>query len=172
MAEGELIAARAIGNSAKLEEHRIFRLPDLREAADIWDSLDGIPPTYIPVRNVVFYSLAASFAEEVGADYLVGGHNRDDLEVFRDTGKSFFKILEAVLRASSRSLNERRLTILRPLESRTKPQVIGLAKSLRVPLELTWSCHRGGRLPCWKCDGCRGRTVSFEKAGIRDPLKE
>jgi len=153
-----------------LEEHRFVRLPDLKEAGDIGLKFEGLPSTYIPVRNPIFYSLAASFAEEIGAAYLVGGHNQDDMRVFRDTKGDFFKKLEAMLRASSRSLEQHRLRIMRPLQSLTKPQVIRLAESLGVPLELTWSCHRGGTTPCWKCEGCRGRTLSFERAGMTDPL--
>jgi 7-cyano-7-deazaguanine synthase len=172
VAQGELRAAKTIGRSAGLEEHRIVRLPDLKEAGDIGASFEGFPPTYIPVRNPIFYSLAASFAEEIGADYLVGGHNRDDLRLFKDTSGDFFKKLEMMLRASSKRLEERRLRILRPLGTLGKPQVVRLAASLRVPFESTWSCHRGGSTPCWNCEGCRGRVISFEKAGIADPLNE
>lgn len=172
IAEAELRAARAVGIGAGVEEHRVIRLPDLRESADIGVSFPGLPATYIPMRNAVFYSLAASYAEEVGADYIVGGHNKDDLGVFRDTGAAFFERMEGALRAGSQILSRRRMRILRPLQARTKPQVIRLAESLGVPLELTWSCHSGGGEHCWKCEGCKGRARSFERAGVTDPLRQ
>ena len=150
----------------------MLRLPDLREAGDIRGSrFPGLPPSYIPLRNAVFYSLAASYAEEVRADCIVGGHNKDDLKVFRDVSPSFFSNLEEALWAGSRLLKQRRTRILRPLGSRSKPDVIRLASSLGVPLELTWSCHRDGAAHCWRCEGCRGRARSFEMAGVPDPLK-
>ncbi len=171
MAASELRAAKEIAASADLVEHRIVRLPDLKEAQDIGRRFGDLPPTYIPMRNAVFYSLAASFAEETEAGYLVGGHNKDDMRIFQDTAPAFFGELEAAFRAGSRSLRERRLRILRPLQSKTKAQVVKLAYSLGVPLELTWSCLSDGETHCWKCEGCASRVRAFQAAGITDPLR-
>ena len=148
-------------------------MPDLREAGDI----PGIrlpsarpPPSYIPQRNVIFYGIAASYAEEVLADNILGGHNRDDLSTFDDTRDDFFRDLQKAIWAGSKVLRDRRTTILRPLRAMTKPQVIRFAESLGVPLELTWSCHGDGASHCWNCEGCRARVKSFAKAGVADPL--
>lgn len=164
-------AARDVAAATGVAEHRLVRLPDLKEASDIEGvKFEGLPPTYIPLRNAVFYSLAASYAEEVGADVIVGGHNKDDLKTFRDASSSFFTGLERVLREGSKVLEVKRTRILRPLRAHTKPQVIRLASSIGVPLELTWSCHSGGTKHCWRCDGCLGRADSFRRAGVPDPL--
>ncbi len=172
MAVSEVRAARAIGGRAGVEEHRFVRLPDLKESQDMGVGFRGLPPTYIPMRNAIFYSLAASYAEETGARCIVGGHNKDDLGVFRDAGPPFFRKLEGALWAGSKILKENRTRILRPLESKTKPQVVKLANSLGVPLELTWSCHSDGERHCWACEGCRNRTKAFRSAGVADPLRE
>lgn len=172
MATGEMEAAKAVAKAAGVKQ-RVVRLPDLREASDIRSSkFPGLPPTYIPMRNAVFYSLAASYAEEVRADFIVGGHNRDDLTVFRDVSPAFFSSLQKAFWAGSKILSRRRTRILRPLSSRSKPEVIRLASSVGVPLALTWSCHRNGASHCWRCDGCNARTRSFERAGVPDPLKK
>jgi 7-cyano-7-deazaguanine synthase len=171
IAESELESAKAIAGRARVTEHRIVRLPDLREAGDIPGfELGGRPPSYIPLRNSVFYSLAASYAEEIGAESIVGGHNKDDERVFDDVSQRFFSPLQRALRAASPVLRKNRLRIVRPLSRLTKPGVIGLASSLGVPLELTWSCHRDGMSHCWQCDGCLSRRRAFERAGVRDPL--
>jgi len=147
------------------------RLPDFREASDIRSvNLAGKPDVYIPGRNGVFYSLAASFAEEVGADLIVGGHNRDDARVFADATPSFFLQLQQALWAGSPALKKRRTKILLPLSRMSKATVVKLASSLNVPLDLTWSCHGKGRDHCWNCEGCRARTAAFTKAGTIDPL--
>ena len=152
-------------------EHRFVRLPDLREAADISGaSFGGLPPTYIPLRNSVFYSFAASYAEETRASALVGGHNRDDTLVFADVSSAFFASLEKAFRAGYPILRTRRLRILRPLRHMRKHQVVRLASSMEVPLGLTWSCHRSGEEHCWECAGCLARSASFSKAGVEDPL--
>jgi 7-cyano-7-deazaguanine synthase len=172
IARGELKAARAIARVAGIGEHRIVRLPDLREAGDIrLTTFADMPPTYIPMRNGIFYSLAASYAEEVGADLMVGGHNKDDVETFPDAAPAFFEGLGRAFRAGSPILRRRRTRILLPLSKKTKAQVVRLASSLKVPLGLTWSCHREGGSHCWECVGCRGRMAAFEKAKVVDPLR-
>lgn len=143
----------------------------MKEAGDMEGTeFRGLPPTYIPMRNSIFYSFAAAYAEEAGASYLVGGHNRDDSGVFADVSRPFFDRLEEAFRTGSRTLRRNRLEIRRPLERLGKPAVIKLASEMRVPLELTWSCHRDGESHCWECPGCRSRREAFKKAGVTDPL--
>lgn len=165
-------AAKALAEAMGVVEHRLVRLPDLREAAAIQGRrFEGLPPTYIPLRNAIFYSLAASYAEETGTNFIIGGHNKDDLKTFRDVSSPFFRALESALWAGSKVLAERRTRILRPLRARTKPGVVRLARSIGVPLQMTWSCHRDGRDHCWACDGCLGRERAFLRAGVTDPLR-
>jgi 7-cyano-7-deazaguanine synthase len=171
IAASELKSASEIGAWAKVKEHRFIRVPDLREVGDIRGTrLKRLPPTYIPMRNAIFYSFASSYAEEVGASLIVGGHNLDDLAIFKDVSESFFSALEAALIAGSSRPGWNGLRISRPLKGMTKPEVIVLASRIGVPLELTWSCHRGGPRHCWKCAGCLSRREAFKKANVEDPL--
>lgn len=170
ISKGELNAARAIAGKAKVEEYRLVNIPELREIGDIPElAVPDLPPTYIPQRNSIFYALAASYAEEVGADFIIGGHNKEDQLIFDDTKDEYFESLQKALWAASRALKSRRTRIIRPLRTKTKAEVIRYALSLGVPLELTWSCHAEGTRPCWNCDGCRARAKSFALAGIDDP---
>lgn len=171
IAERELSSARLIASRAGVKEQRVVRVPDLKEAGDMPQSkFEGLPPTYIPMRNSIFYSFAASYAEEVGASYIVGGHNRDDSAVFADVSREFFGNLEAAFRAGSLTLGENRLEILRPLEGERKAEVVKSASEIGVPLGLTWSCHRDVGEHCWECPGCRSRKKAFMDAGVTDPL--
>jgi len=171
IARREVDSAKAIGARAGVTEHRLFRLPDLREAEDIPGGRFGdLPPTYIPLRNAIFYSVAASYSEEKRVSLIVGGHNRDDAEVFRDVGGKFFESLERTLWLGSSILKRQKTMIRIPLSRKTKAQVVKLAASLKVPFELTWSCHRLGTEHCWECAGCLSRIESFKEAGVSDPL--
>ena len=156
-----------------MEEHRFVEVPQLKEAGDMEDGRNfrHLPPTYIPMRNSIFYSLAASYAEEVGAHYIIGGHNREDVALFPDTAPAFFQNFQKAIWAGSRLLRGRRTTILRPLQLRSKAEVVSLAAGLGVPLERTWSCYREGRRQCGECEGCRKRVKAFSEAGVRDPLR-
>jgi len=174
-AAAELRAARRIGRRAGVVEHRFMRIPELREAEDIAGSSElsgeAVPPTYIPMKNAIFYSLAAAFAEEKGSDCIIGGHNGDDRRLFEDTSEEFFASLQKTLLASSPRLRKRGLKILRPLKDRSKAEVVALAAKAGVPLGLTWSCHRTGDKHCWRCAGCALRVEAFEAAGVEDPLR-
>ena len=170
MAGRELESARAIAARAGVTEHRVGRLPDLKEAGDMGIKFGRRPPTYIPLRNSIFYSFAASYAEECGASLIAGGHNSDDEKVFDDVKQGFFEPLGKAFLAASPVLRKNALQISRPLSDKTKAEVVRLAESIGVPLELTWSCHRTGMNHCWECEGCLGRKKSFAAAGVVDPL--
>jgi 7-cyano-7-deazaguanine synthase len=174
MAEGELRAARRLGEAAGVGDHRIFSMPELREVGDIGslERLAGLPSTYIPMKNSIYYNVAAAFAEEVGASRVVGGHNRDDRAVFEDTSDEFFRNLQRTLRSGSARLREQDFRIWRPLRTMSKAEVVALASRLGVPLGDTWSCHRAGRTHCWECEGCLGRNRAFRQAGVTDPLRD
>lgn len=173
ISSSEIKAAKDIASIAGVEEHRIVSVPELRELSDIRDTknLSGLPSTYIPMKNAIFYSIAAAYAEEVGADYIVGGHNKDDKKRFVDTSEEFFSSLQRLLWAGSRILKERGTIILRPIKGKTKAEVVKIASKLGVPFQLTWSCNGVGSIHCWVCDGCKDRIRAFEQANLRDPLR-
>jgi len=148
-------------------------MPELRELGDIaapQRGLAALPPSYIPMKNAIYYGVAAAFAEEVGAARVIGGHNRDDRAVFEDTSGGFFAQMERALRAGSARLREVDFRISRPLREMSKAEVVALAVGLGVPLELTWCCHRAGSTHCGRCEGCAQRERAFSEAGVEDPL--
>jgi 7-cyano-7-deazaguanine synthase len=52
----------------------------------------------------------------------------------------------------------------------SKAEIVRLGMDLRAPLELTWSCYKGGEQACGRCDSCLLRLKGFEEAGTKDPL--
>jgi 7-cyano-7-deazaguanine synthase len=173
-AHAEMKAAKLLAKRVRVIEHRFMSIPELREAGDIAGSRElskkSVPSTFIPMKNAVYYSLAAAFAEEKGAACIIGGHNADDRQLFQDTSEEFFASLQNTFSAASPRLRRWGLKILRPLKDRTKSEVVALAAEIGVPLELTWSCHNSGTEHCWKCEGCRLRIDAFNAAGVEDPL--
>jgi 7-cyano-7-deazaguanine synthase len=164
-----------VGRAGKVVEHRFVSIPELKEAGDMRGSKDpswmAVPATYIPMKNAIFYSLAAGYAEEKAADLIIGGHNADDARLFEDTSEEFFADLRKTLYAASPRFRTNGLVILRPLSRLSKSEVVKLAAEVGVPFRLTWSCNRAGEVHCWKCAGCLQRTKAFEAAGVKDPLK-
>lgn len=130
-----------------------------------------IPSTYVPARNLIFLSFAASFAEVIGAQAIFIGANAIDYSGYPDCRPDFFKAFEKVLKTGMKSgVQGHELKIEAPLLRKTKAQIIRYGTSLGVPYGLTWSCYQGQGCPCGVCDSCRLRAKGFADAGLEDPL--
>ncbi len=131
------------------------------------------PNTYVPARNMVFLSIAASIAESVGARYIYIGVSEADYSGYVDCRAAFIEVMERAINEGT----ERRLTAGSPMEIRapflhkTKAEEIALGVSLGVDYAHTWSCYHGGDHPCGVCDSCLLRARAFAMAGVEDPLQ-
>ena len=123
-----------------------------------------IPATYVPARNIIFLSLAASYAEVVGARAIFIGANAIDYSGYPDCRPAFFKAYQKVMHKGMKAgVEGKTIKIFAPLLYKTKEQIIRLGLKLKVPYELTWSCYAGGARPCGKCDSCLLREKGFEQ---------
>ena len=100
--------------------------------------------SYVPARNMIFYSISAHYAEYLGAKWIVGGHNLHDAKVFKDASKVFIDKMNILFKEGCLLCNDQAYQILLPLAKMNRKQIIKLATKLKVPIELTWSCHREG----------------------------
>lgn len=132
-------------------------------------SIGRLPSTYVPARNLIFASIAASLADSIGANAIVLGANAIDYSGYPDCRPRFYKPLERAIFEGTRSaVGGPRIEVLTPLLKMSKAQITKLGAELGVPFGLTWSCYRGGKTPCGKCDACRLRKAGFEKAKVKD----
>lgn len=129
----------------------------------------GIPSTYVPARNIIFLSFAASYAETIGARDIFIGANAVDYSGYPDCRPDFIKSYQAMLAKGLKTgVEKKALRLNTPLIRMTKAEIVKLAVRLKTPLELTWSCYSGGNKPCGTCDSCRFRAKGFEEAGYED----
>lgn len=130
----------------------------------------GIPSTYVPGRNTLFVALGVSLADAVGAELVVVGANALDFSGYPDCRPAFYRAFGRVARLGTRrGAQGRGLRIAAPLLRLDKAAIVRRALRLGVPLRLTWSCYRGGRAPCGRCDSCKLRAKGFREAGSEDP---
>jgi len=123
-------------------------------------SKNDIPSTYVPGRNTIFLSFAASYAEAIGAKSIFIGANAVDFSGYPDCRPEYY---DAWQRLIKRGTKVRDIKVVTPLISMTKAQIIRLGLKLNAPLHLTWSCYAGGTKPCGRCDSCRIRDNAFKK---------
>ncbi len=161
----------------KLDLAAIFRYSDCSllegSAADIphetyaeqLAETDGSPvSTYVPFRNGLFLSAAASVALSKGCSILMYGAHSDDA-----AGSAYPDCSEAFVAAMNSAVYEgsgKQLRIEAPFAAMNKTAVVAEGKKLGVPYELTWSCYEGGEEPCRVCGTCRDRREAFIANGI------
>jgi 7-cyano-7-deazaguanine synthase len=131
---------------------------------------DAQESSYIPARNMIFYSIGAHYAEYLGAKWIIGGHNLHDAKFFKDASKRFIDKINILFKEGCLLCNDQAYQILLPLSRMNRKQIIRLAIKLKAPIELTWSCHREGTVHCGSCYACRQRLEAFDDLGLKDPV--
>ena len=154
------------GGSALLDSK--IKIPENRSVDQIPNE---IPVTYVPARNTIFLSLAASFAEARKAETIFIGANALDYSGYPDCRPEYFTAFESLIKKGTKcGIEGKAIAIKTPLIQMKKSEIILKAQKLGVPLELTWSCYKDGEFPCGVCDSCLLREKGFKEAGISDPL--
>jgi len=129
---------------------------------------EGVPVTYVPFRNGIFLSIAASIAEKHEAQALYIGVVEEDSSGYPDCRESYIAQMQKAINLGTKE--ETRIEIKTPLVHLKKAQIVAKAIALDVPLEHTWSCYKDEERACGVCDSCRLRLKGFEEAGITDPI--
>ncbi len=137
--------------------------------AEQLEQSEGKPvSTYVPFRNGLFISSAASVAISNDCNVIYYGAHSDDSagNAYPDCSSAFNNAInEAVYIGSGNQLK-----VIAPFVNMTKGDIVKIGIDLNVPYELTWSCYEGGNKPCGVCGTCRDRIKAFEINGITDPL--
>jgi 7-cyano-7-deazaguanine synthase len=171
--DSEAEAAKKIAAVAHVKEHISVYLPFFKDIGTRYRPTPSsyVSSAYLPARNIVFYGVAAAYAETIGAHEIVFGSNADDAMELPDARPQFIQLMNELILAGTRSGQEgAEMNIVNPLINRSKVETLRLALKLNVPLELTWSCYEDLPAPCRKCRGCRMRQDAFREVGILDPL--
>ena len=161
-----------------------FPIPDNR--VDTGDIGFSIPITYVPLRNTIFVSLAASLLESNILNSIeTHGENPENIEAliymapnaidfsgYPDCRPEFYKAITETINLGSKIHTEYGIPfqIKTPIIDLSKADIARLAYELSVPIEETWSCYRGQSLPCGECDSCILREKGFKEAKLVDPL--
>lgn len=129
---------------------------------------DGSPvSTYVPFRNGLFLSAAASIALSNGCEVIYYGAHSDDAagNAYPDCSADFNNAMNTAIYLGS----GKQLRIEAPFVDKTKADVVAMGLQLHAPYHLTWSCYEGGDKPCGVCGTCRDRAEAFRANGISDP---
>lgn len=129
----------------------------------------GTVSTYVPFRNGLFLSVAASVAIQEGCDIIWYGAHADDAagDAYPDCTEEFIQSMAtAIWEGSGRTIN-----MYGPWANLNKAGVV--AKGVKAGMtqedfEHTWSCYEGGDEPCGKCGTCIDRKAALEANGLKN----
>ena len=154
-------------SDCSLLQHSTQEIPEEAYAEQL-KKTDGKPvSTYVPFRNGLFLSSAASLALSKGCSVIYYGAHADDAvgNAYPDCSSAFNKaISEAIWLGSGNQLK-----VEAPFVEMTKAEVVKIGLDLKVPYELTWSCYEGKDKPCMVCGTCLDRAEAFRLNGVPDP---
>jgi len=122
-------------------------------------SKDIYNDAFLPGRNLLFITVAASFAYQKGVSTIAIGLLSEESHLFPDQTEEFIVNLNFALNSAFGDS----FTIITPLISFSKKEVIKLAKKYLLPIEDTYSCHYGKDIYCGKCVACKEIIDSGEK---------
>ena len=131
----------------------------------------GLPNTFVPGRNLLFFTFAAAIGYRRGARHLVGGMCETDFSGYPDCRDDTLKALQATLSLGM----DHRFVVHTPLMWRDKAATWVLASELggtalvELILEDTHSCYQGERqhrhpwgYGCGDCPACALRQRGWE----------
>lgn len=133
---------------------------------------NGLPNTFVPGRNLLFFTLAAALAYRRGLRVIVGGMCETDYSGYPDCRDDTLKAQQVALSLGL----DRRITIETPLMWLDKAQTFSLAQELGgqsllgLIVENSHTCYLGDRSKrhdwgygCGTCPACELRSSGWQK---------
>jgi len=110
---------------------------------------------YFPNRNIILLILAAAYGFKLDIPQVAIG--LCEMDSYWDTKKQFIEQVENILISGLSNFK-----IIAPFIEKPRKIVIQEAITLRVPLELTFSCNAMGNKPCLLCTSCVAHEQALE----------
>jgi 7-cyano-7-deazaguanine synthase len=119
---------------------------------------------WVPGRNVVFTSIASSFAEAEGAKKIIVGWDLEEAATFPDNSKKFLDAFNKLLKVGSMD----DVQIEAPLIQMNKKEIVKMGEKIGSPMNISYSCYMCENKHCGSCESCMRRKRAFEFAGVQD----
>lgn len=164
--------AKRLGDDHMLDLSVLGQVSDtaLTSGAEIAFREDGLPNTFVPGRNLLFFTLAAAVASRRGLRHLIGGMCETDYSGYPDCRDDTLKALQVTLNLGM----DERLVLHTPLMWIDKAATWALAEQLGGPdllsiiREETHTCYDGVRkhlnawgFGCGECPACELRAQGW-----------
>lgn len=152
------ISTSSLNTSKDIPEVSIDDLDDAEKSSESASSV------WVPARNMVFTSIAVSYAESIGAEKIIVGWDAEEAATFPDNSKEFLNTFNELIDVGSPD----NIKIEAPAIDLTKEEIVKLGVEVGAPMEISYSCYKGGKKHCGVCESCMRRKRAFTQLGIED----
>ena len=179
MADYQVIPVEALGafGAASLTNKLIANVGD-GEVRNVYAEARGLPPSFVPGRNAMFFTLAATYGATLGSEIIVTGVCQQDRAGYPDCRGEF---VDAMQEALALALDMPRFQIDAPLLNLSKADTWALADELGILAEVvmhTHTCYEGVRtgapapwgFGCGECGACIERSKGYYEWREANPV--
>ncbi len=114
-------------------------------------SVASAKAVWVSNRNGLFINIAASFAEELKAEYVIVGFNIEEAATFPDNSVDFISAANKALSYSTSNQVE----VKSYTSYLNKKEIVQMGKLLNVNYENIWPCYFNGNRICGQCESCQ-----------------
>lgn len=175
--QDEISASAKICDYYKIE-HKVIKLDFLKDITStalvsdenlpsgeaLNDEKQSAKSVWVPNRNGLFLNIAGSFADSFGYENIIIGANKEEAQTFPDNSAEFIDAVNKEFETSTMVHPK----VVAPLINYDKDDIVMLALSDNIPLELTMSCYKGGGRHCGVCESCVRLRHALEVSNAHD----
>jgi 7-cyano-7-deazaguanine synthase len=187
-ARNEIHAAKQFARILNVKDHRTIDIGFMKELYSdtnvLTDTKQTLPRSFnysivVPIRNVVFITIASAWAMSLNATVVAYGAHEGDNH-YPDCRPEFIRSVTAVLNLAEEDGIElgmrQKVTVWAPVvQGMSKTELLKIGYSILGDKVFdTWSCYsngikiKGNYLHCGSCESCINRKAAIRNAGIED----
>lgn len=170
----ELASAELVAKKANVE-HKIINISNVFQGInsallagseqvpqDCYNT-DTIRNLVVPFRNGIFLSILAAIAESEKLEYIALASHAGDHAVYPDCTEAFSDAMNEAIKLGTTN----NVKFFRPYINLTKREVAIRGIKAGLNPDWTYSCYKGGKIPCGKCPTCIERNEALK--GLKWP---
>jgi 7-cyano-7-deazaguanine synthase len=128
---------------------------------------DSMKQTIVPNRNAIMLAIAFGIAPAHNYNAVAIAIHAGDHFIYPDCRPEFAELFDRMEQKAMEGLAN--VKLLTPFVTITKAGIAHHADMLKVPVNETWSCYKGGDMHCGRCGTCVERREAFHLAKMDDP---
>lgn len=130
---------------------------------------ESMRATVVPNRNAIMLMIAVGIAASRDHESVATAVHAGDHPIYPDCRPEFVSAASSAAQLGTHGIGD--VTIVAPFVHLSKTEIVSLGWDLSAPMNLSWSCYKGGEVHCGRCGTCVERIEAFQQAGVQDPTE-